>query len=153
MFTQVASGSAVTVADRAAAFGTALALRAAEADLVQFGTTHRRIEFTPGEPLPRIVERFWQMGDGNASDAVRARFHDHDRVVLVTDEPNGSAWQGPHPAATLPSRTPSYIWNVASTEPTPGHREDRRYVFAGLTDNAFDVVPLIEAAHRGEWPF
>jgi hypothetical protein len=47
MFTQVARGSAVTVADRAAVFGAALALRAEDADLVQFGTSHRQVEFAP----------------------------------------------------------------------------------------------------------
>jgi hypothetical protein len=43
MFTQVCRGSAVTVADRAAVFGTALALRAEEANLIQFGTSHCRV--------------------------------------------------------------------------------------------------------------
>ncbi len=152
MFTQVARGSAVTVADQAALFGTALALRAEEANLVQFGTTHHRIEFTPDESPATILGRFWQLGDGNAADAVSARFRGHDRVVIITDEPDGSAWQGPHPASALPAHTPSYIWNVASTGDghTPGHR---RHVFAGLTDGAFAVIPLIEAAHRGDWPF
>jgi hypothetical protein len=99
-----------------------------------------------------VLQRFWQLGDGNAADAVSARFRGHDRVVIITDEPDGSAWQGPHPAASLPSSTPSYIWNVASTahESAAGHR---RHVFSGLTDAAFDVIPLIQAAHRHEWPF
>ena len=69
------------------------------------------------------------------------------------DEPGGSAWQGPHPADAMPPQTPSYIWNVASTEPTSREQGDRRYVFSGLTDTAFDAIPLIEAADRGEWPF
>lgn len=153
MFTQVARCSAVTVADRAAVFGTALALRAEDADLVQFGTSHRQVEFAPGEPLPTVLERFWQLGDGNAADAVGAHFRGHDRVVIITDEPDGSAWQGPHPAAALPARTPSYIWNVAGTARTHDGADDRRYVFSGLTDAAFDVITLIETVHRGEWPF
>jgi hypothetical protein len=153
MFTQVTRGSAVTVADRAAVFGTALALRAAESDLVQFGTSHRGIVFDRAESLPTVLGRFWQLGDGNAAEAVRGRFRGHDRVVIVTDEPGGSAWQGPHPAAALPAATPSYIWNVATTEPTPRYLGDRRYVFSGLSDTAFDAIPLIEAAHRGQWPF
>lgn len=153
MFTQVTRGSAVTIADRAAVFGAALALRAAEADLVQFGASHRRVAFTSEESLPTVLQRFWQLSDGNAAEAVRSRFRHHDRVVIITDEPGGSAWQGPHPADALPSGTPSYIWNVASTEPTPREQDDRRYVFSGLTDTAFDAIPLIEAAGRGEWPF
>jgi hypothetical protein len=156
MFTQVARGSAVTLADRATVFGTALALRAEEANLVQFGTSHRRVEFTADDPLPAVLQRFWQLGDGNAADAVSARFRGHDRVVIITDEPDGSAWQGPHPAADLPHRTPCYIWNVASTarEFSAGRGGSGwRHVFSGLTDAAFDVIPLIEAAHHDEWPF
>ncbi len=152
MFTQVSRGSAVTVADRAAVFGTALALRAQQADLVQFGTSHSPVDFAADEPLQAVLQRFWQLGDGNAADAVRAHFNGHDRVVITTDELEGSAWQGPHPAAALPAETPSYIWNVASADRTrSGGR--RRYVFSGLTDAAFDVIPLIEAADRGTWPF
>jgi hypothetical protein len=153
MFTQVARGSAVTAANRAAVFGTALALRAENADLFQFGTSHRQVEFAAGEPLPAILQRFWPLGDGNAADAVGARFRGHDRVVIITDEPDGSAWQGPHPAATLPSRTPSYIWNVAGTARESRTANGRRYVFSGLTDAAFDLIPLIETVQRGEWPF
>jgi hypothetical protein len=153
MFTQVARGSAVTVADQAAVFGTALALRAEDAHLVQFGASHRQVEFATGDPLPRVLERFWQLGDGNAADAVRARFRGHDRVVIITDEPDGSAWQGPSPAATLPPRTPSYIWNVAGTVRELGNADGQRYVFSGLTDAAFDVIPLIDTTHRGQWPF
>ena len=87
---------------------------------------------------------------------VSSRFRGHDRVVIITEEPDGSAWQGPHPAADLPHRTPSYIWNVASTvhESSAEHSDGaRRYVFAGLADAAFDVIPLIEAAHHNAWPF
>jgi hypothetical protein len=153
MFTQVARGSAVTVADRAAVFGTALALRAEEANLVQFGTSHREVEFAAGEPLATVLPRFWQLGDGNAADAVAAHFRGHDRVVIITDEPDGSAWQGPRPAAVLPARTPSYLWNVAGTAGRPGHADGRRYVLSGLTDAAFDLIPLIETVHRGLRPF
>jgi hypothetical protein len=153
MFTQVARGSAVTVADRAAVFGAALALRAKDANLVQFGTSHRQVEFATDEPLLAVLQRFWQLGDGNAADAVGARFRGHDRVVIITDEPDGSAWQGPYPAAALPPQTPSYIWNVAGTARDLGNADGRRYVFSGLTDAAFDVIPLIETTHHGEWPF
>jgi hypothetical protein len=156
MFTQVTRGSAVTVADQAMVFGTALALRAHKADLIQFGTSHHRIDFTGDELLTAVLERFGHLGDGNAAEVVRARFDGHDRVVIVTDEPHGSAWQGSHPAAALPPSTPAYIWNVAATvdETTAGLRSDqRRHVFSGLTDGAFAVIPLIETADHFGWPF
>jgi hypothetical protein len=52
------------MADRATVFGTALALRACSADLVQFGTAHRQVTFSRGESLFSLAERFGEMGDG-----------------------------------------------------------------------------------------
>jgi hypothetical protein len=156
MFTQIARGSAATVADQAAVFGACLALRSADTTLVQFGTGHRPLAFSPGQSLTELLGRFGEMGDGNAAAAVRACFDQHDRIVIVTDEPHGSAWQGEHPAAAAPAGVPVYIWNVAGTpQPAaPGRAGIQgRYVFVGLSDAAFDVIPLIEAGRRGFWPF
>jgi hypothetical protein len=156
MFTQIARGSAATVADQAAVFGACLALRSADTTLVQFGTGHSPLLFSPGQSLTELLGRFGEMGDGNAAAAVRACFDRHDRIVIVTDEPHGSAWQGEHPAAAAPADVPVYIWNVAGTpQPAaPGRAAIQdRYVFAGLSDAAFDVIPLIEAGRRDFWPF
>jgi len=156
MFTQSARGSAVTVADQAAVFGACLALRSPGATLVQFGTDHRLVPFSSSQSLTEVLGRFGEMGDGNAAAAVRACFNRHDRIVIVTDEPNGSAWQGEHPAAAAPAGVPAYIWNVASTPQRAAPRPagiQGRHVFASLTDAAFDVIPLIEAARPGSWPF
>ena len=156
MFTQTARGSAATVADQASVFGACLALRSADTTLVQFGTGHSRLPFSLGQSLTELLGRFREMGDGNAAAAVRACFDRHDRIVIVTDEPHGSAWQGEHPAAAAPADVPVYIWNVAST-PQPGAPGragiQDRYVFVGLSDAAFDVIPLIEASRRDFWPF
>ena len=156
MFTQIARGSAATVADQAAVFGACLALRSAGATLVQFGTGHSPLLFSPGQSLTELLGRFREMGDGNAAAAVRACFDRHDRIVIVTDEPHGSAWQGEHPAAAAPADVPVYIWNVAGTSQpaAPGRAVIQdRYIFAGLSDAAFDVIPLIEAGRRDFWPF
>lgn len=93
------------------------------------------------------------------STSAAARDHPpppRDRVVIIIDEPDGSAWQRAHPAAHLPHQTPSSIWNVASAvrESSAEHSDGtRRYVFSGLADATFDVIPLIEAAHHNAWPF
>jgi hypothetical protein len=51
---------------------------------------------------------------------------------------------------------PVYIWNVAGT-PQPaapgGAVTQGRHVFAGLSDAAFNVIPLIEAGRHALWPF
>jgi hypothetical protein len=157
MFTQVARGSAATVADLAAVFGSCLALRSpASTTLVQFGTGHSPLPFTSGQSLTELLGLFGEMGDGNAAAAVRACYDGHDRVVIVTDEPHGSAWLGEHPAAAAPADVPVYIWNVAGTaQPAAADHAvgPGRHVFAGLTDAAFDVIPLIEAGRRDAWPF
>jgi hypothetical protein len=122
---------------------------------VQFGTAHRQVTFSPGESLFSLAGRFGEMGDGNAAAAVRERYDGQDRVVIVTDEPDGSAWQGEHPAAALPDHVPSYIWNVASAANGGGESMTgaRRHVFSGLTDGAFTVIPLREGGYRNFWPF
>ena len=156
MFTQIARGSAATVAEQGAVFGACLALRSADTTLVQFGTGHSPLPFSPGQSLTELLGRFGEMGDGNAATAVRACFDRHDRIVIVTDEPHGSAWQGEHPAAAAPADVPVYIWNVAGTpQPAASGRAviPGRYVFVGLSDAAFDVIPLIEAGLRDFWPF
>lgn len=150
MLTQIARGSAVTVADQATVFGSALALRSDFADLIQFGTSHQQVTFAPEEPLASVAARFGAMGDGNAAQVVRARYDGHDRVVIVTDEPNGSAWQGEHPTTAVPDGVPTYIWNVAAT---PQPSESVAFVFAGITDSAFHAIPLIESAGQAVWPF
>jgi hypothetical protein len=156
MFTQIARGSVATVADQAAVFGACLALRSAGTTLVQFGTGHSPLPLSPGQSLTELLGRFGEMGDGNAAAAVRACFDRHDRIVIVTDEPQGSAWQGEHPAAAAPADIPVYIWNVAGTpQPAaPGRAVTQgRHVFVGLSDTAFDVIPLIEAGSGDSWPF
>jgi len=156
MFTQITRGSAATVADQAAVFGACLALRSAGTTLVQFGTGHRPLPFSPGQGLTELLGRFGEMGDGNAAAAVRACFDQHDRIVIVTDEPHGSALQGEHPAAAAPAGVPVCIWNVAGTpQPAaPGRAVIQgRHVFTGLSDAAFKVIPLIEACRHDSWPF
>ncbi|WP_433229060.1 TROVE domain-containing protein [Actinomadura formosensis] len=150
MFTEATGNTAQTVAGRAATFARALALRAEQADLVQFGGTHARVPLQSGAGLRTVTERFREMADGDAAAAVRDCFDRHDRVVIVTGEPRGSARGQDDPVAALPAGVPSYIWDAAGAMRMPSL--PGRYVFRGLTDAAFEVIPLIESA-RVSWPF
>ncbi|HEX5494192.1 MAG TPA: TROVE domain-containing protein, partial [Mycobacteriales bacterium] len=80
--------SDLTRGDAAAIFGTALALRAEHADLVQFGTTSSKIELGLGQSLLRAIDKFGWLGGTATADAVRRWYRDgfHSRVVIVTDE-------------------------------------------------------------------
>ncbi|TNY35595.1 TROVE domain-containing protein [Thermomonospora catenispora] len=154
MFWPMSRHSKLTQADAAALFGTALALRAEQADLVEFGTDHRRVRFRRGESVLSVIERFGELGGTNTAAAVRAHYHRHDRVIIVTDE---QVWGGPNgadPTRAVPDRVPVYTWNLAGYR--AGHGPSgtgTRHTFGGLSDAAFAMIPLIERGQAADWPF
>ncbi|RFU38407.1 TROVE domain-containing protein, partial [Actinomadura logoneensis] len=150
MFGRPSARSELTAADTAAIFGTALALRAEKADLVQFGSGHERVPCRRGDPVLEVVQRFRDLGGTETAAALRARFRGHDRVVIVTDE---QAWGG-DPTAVVPRRVPVYTWNLVGYR--HGHAPSgtaTRHTFAGLSDAAFAMIPLIETGRTTGWPF
>ncbi|MFK4148985.1 TROVE domain-containing protein [Streptomyces sp. NPDC004065] len=145
--------SELTRADAAAVFGTALALRAADADLVEFGTSSRRVPFRTGESVLKVLDRFGDLGGTDTTEAVRRHYRGHDRVLIVTDEQYAPSRHG-DPTEQVPRRAPVYTWNLA------GHRAghgpsgtDGRHTFGGLSDAAFRMVPLLERARDADWPW
>ena len=62
MFDLPSADTALNRADSAAIFGTALAVRAEQADLIEFGTDSGRIEFGPDESVLRVLDRFHSLG-------------------------------------------------------------------------------------------
>lgn len=154
MFTRLSRRSVLTRADAAAVFGAALAVRAAAADLVEFGTDSRAVRVRRGESVLSLAGRFGNLGGTNTADAVRRHFRGHDRVVIVTDEQAWAGWRGAEPTAAVPARVPVYTFNLA------GHRHGHgpsgagnRHTFAGLTDQGFAAIPLLEAGRDQHWPF
>ncbi|WP_441250861.1 TROVE domain-containing protein [Kitasatospora sp. McL0602] len=140
-------------ADSAAVFGTALKLRAADADLVQFGTGSAVVKVGRGEPVLRVLERFGNLGGTETATAVRNHYRDHDRVVIVTDEQAYGSWGG-NALADLPAHIPAYTWNLAGYR--AGHAPSggaHRHTFGGLTDAAFRLIPLLEAGRDAAWPW
>lgn len=145
--------SDLTRADAAALFGTALAVRAESADLVEFGTKSALVRLARGESVLKSLGRFHELGGTNTADAVRRWYKGHDRVVIVTDE---QAWagRGAEPTRDISCRTPVYTWNLAGYQ--AGHGPSGvpgRHTFGGLSDAAFGLIPLIEAGQRADWPF
>ncbi|MFE2049055.1 TROVE domain-containing protein [Streptomyces sp. NPDC059459] len=152
-YSRLSDRSELNRADAAAVFGTALALRAADADLVEFGTSSNRVEYRKGESVLRILERFGDLGGTDTTEAVRRHYRKHDRVLIVTDEQYAYNRHG-DPTEQVPERVPVYTWNLA------GHRaghgpsgRDNRHTFGGLSDAAFRMVPLLEAARDADWPW
>ncbi|TDC55044.1 TROVE domain-containing protein [Actinomadura sp. KC345] len=154
MFGGVSQKSGLDRADSAAVFGTALALRAASADLVEFGTSHQRVEVRRGESLLKALERFHSLGGTNTAEAVRAHYGGHDRVVIVTDEQAWGGHRGADPTGQVPAEVPVYTWNLAGYRYGHGPSGDRhRHTFGGLSDAAFRQIPLLEASRSATWPW
>ena len=154
MFDRPSEQTQLNRADSAAIFGTALKVRAAEADLVEFGTGSRVIEVGRGEAVLRVLERFSSLGGTNTAEAVRTHYRGHDRVVIVTDEQTGSGYRGSDPLAAVPAHVPVYTWNLAGY--TLGHGPSggaNRHTFGGLSDAAFRLIPLLEAGSDTGWPW
>ncbi|MEU0585098.1 TROVE domain-containing protein [Streptomyces sp. NPDC006132] len=152
-WSRLSDRSKLTWADAAAVFGTALALRAERADLVQFGSTSERVAFRTGESVLKVLDRFGDLGGTDTTEAVRRHYRKHDRVLIVTDEQYTRHHRG-DPTEQVPADVPVYTWNLA------GHRAGHgpsgtgnRHTFGGLSDAAFRMVPLIEASRDADWPW
>jgi hypothetical protein len=147
--------------DAAAVFGIALGLRCGFVDVVSFsggswgGRSTKQFPLKGGESLLKSVERwksdgYFLNGGTDTVGALRKHFANHDRVVIVTDEQAGSGDVG----KALPANVPMYTWNLAGYE--KGHApsgSDNRHAFGGLTDQAFRMIPLLEAGKNATWPF
>lgn len=142
----------ISNADVAKMFGSALALRAADATLVGYGHSNYRVRFDRGEALLRVMGKFRQESGTDAYSAAREHFDRHDRIVVVTDgENNGSlrSWE----QAGVPVRLPIYTWNIAGYRLSQDPGGPNRHTFGGLTDQAFRMIPLLEAGKSQTWPW
>ncbi|MEU2056309.1 TROVE domain-containing protein [Streptomyces bungoensis] len=152
-YSRLSDRSELTRADAAAIFGTALALRAADADLVEFGTTSKRLSFERGESVLKILGRFGDLGGTDTTSAIRAHYRGQDRVLIVTDEQYTHHRHG-DPTRQVPAHVPVYTWNLAGYRAGHGPSGTAdRHTFGGLSDAAFRMVPLLEAARDARWPW
>ncbi|MEV4947068.1 TROVE domain-containing protein [Streptomyces sp. NPDC053755] len=148
----VSERSTLTRADAAAVFGSALALRAEQADLVEFGWSSKVVPYRAGEPVLEMAERFHRLGGTSTATAVRTHYSGHDRVLVVTDE-QASPYGPGGPAEPVPEDIPVYTWNLAGYQPAHGPAGPHRHTFGGLTDAAFRMVGLVESGRRAAWPW
>jgi hypothetical protein len=139
----------LTRADAAAVFGTALALRAQRADLVEFGTLSNSIRLRPEDSVLDAVGRFTNCGGTSTARAVEKHYAGHDRVVVITDE---QAYGSSTPVfAPIPARVPVYTWNLVGYARCHAATGPYRHVFGGLTDAAFRMISHIEAGGDTGW--
>ncbi|WP_327716377.1 TROVE domain-containing protein [Streptomyces sp. NBC_00490] len=153
MWARLSDRSELNRADAAAIFGTALALRAEQADLVEFGTTSRNLAYDNGESVLKILGRFGDLGGTDTTSAVRAHYRGQDRVLIVTDEQYTFNRHG-DPTQQVPDHVPVYTWNLAGYRAGHGPSgKANRHTFGGLSDAAFRMVPLLESARDADWPW
>ncbi|SDZ38062.1 hypothetical protein SAMN05421504_11454 [Amycolatopsis xylanica] len=107
--------------------------------MAKFNTAVRTTTYEGGAGYPRDVKiELFLLAVSN------------DRVVIVTDEQDAYG----DVSTSLPSSVPIYTWNLAGYR--YGHTPvgaPNRYTFGGLTDQAFRMIPLIEAGETARWPF
>jgi hypothetical protein len=155
MFTAVGGAQDLTRADTAAIFGIALAKRAENATLVQYGEAwgagvhSEEIKVTSRTSILPTLKKFRGMGGTDTVGAVRRHLTDHDRVVIITDEQYGYT----DPAVAIPAKTPLYTWNLAGYRVGGKAGSEKRHTFGGLTDKAFQQIGLIEAGQNAVWPW
>jgi hypothetical protein len=141
----------LTFADTAALFGSALALRAESANLVQFGSNSQGVAFDRIESPLQLVERFGNMGGTRTGHAIQANYAGHDRVIILTDEQAQD--DCPDPTAFVPAHVPVFTWNLVGYKLGQAPVKDNRYVAAGLTDQGFSMIPILENGDQGKWPW
>lgn len=158
MFTPNGGVSDLNRADSAALFGTALALRAENADLVQYGSAYWRnqasmkVDFRKGDSILPLLDKFENMGGTDTTLAIQTNLTDHDRIVLITDE-QYNGW-GSNPESAVPAKLPMYTWNLGGYREAHGTSgSKKRHTFGGLTDKGFQMIPLIEAGQTQKWPW
>ncbi|MFF3998504.1 TROVE domain-containing protein [Streptomyces cyaneofuscatus] len=157
--------SDITLAEQAAVFGSALALRAEKPTLVEFGGDSKKIDVPKGGSVLRLIGQYGQIDGTDIPTAVKKHWFAHDRIVIVTDEQTRPGWlpsnmwgHGGMRETSIddlvPRNVPVYMWNMAGYKagamPTG---IGNRHAMGGLTDQAFRTIPLLEAGRDATWPW
>ena len=136
--------------EAAAVFGSALALRAENADLYEWGSGFRRIEFTRGDSVLTTAGKLGGQGGTDLRNAIQGTYRRgyHDRIVILTDEQSHSTWAG-----GIDQGTNVHVWNLAGYRfgAVPGL--PRYYVWGGLSDQCFTLMQHVEAGGDAAWPW
>lgn len=149
------NSSDLSDADKAALFGIALALRAEDAKLVQFGTSDEEVKFSKGDSILTTLRKFKNLGGTNTYQAIGNNItEDFDRVINLTDEQTYHSFYGGGVASDLvPRTTPYYVFNLVGYRSGEKVDGNNRYTFGGLTDQCFSLIPLLEAGKDCNWPW
>lgn len=155
----------ISRADQAAIFGCALAVRAEKAMLVEFGRESRVIPLLNWSSILPLVDQFGKIVGTDIPAAIKRHYDNHDRVIVLTDEqtragyfPSNMRYYGGMEEtpidALVPMDVPVYMWNFAGyTASAMPSGSNARFTLGGLTDQAFKLIPMLEAGAAGVWPW
>jgi len=171
MFQSFSKNTDLTFADSAAIFGSALALRAENATLVQFGSSSVAVPFKKSDSVLKTIEKFSSLGGTATYDAIKNHFDPkkHTRVVLITDEQangfyhrlngnNANYWSGydrvqGNVLDAVPANVPTFTWNLEGYAAGHGESKPNRTYLGGLSDQAFKLIPILESGRDAGWPW
>lgn len=158
MWHEQSKNTQMNFADSAAIFGAALALRAENATLVQYGDLSEVIEFKKSTSVLNLVNKFKGMGSTATVNALQKHFDgSYDRVVLITDE-QADSYRGYYgsstvtPSEAIPANVPLYTFNLVGYA-AGSEEKANRVTLGGLTDQSFKLIPLLEAGYSAGWPW
>lgn len=155
MYTRVSERSELARWEQAALFGSALAVRCEDVVLARYGTETARCDVLPNV-LETVTTQFPSMGGTYTAKCTRtwlANANDErrpfQRVVVITDEGSHGASVG----NVVPKDTHLFTWNLGGAAVAHAESGPYRHTFGGLTDQAFRMIPFIEAGVTQSWPF
>lgn len=150
MFGLLSKNTSMNYADSAALFGSALAVRAEKATLVEFGTSSNEVKFSKNSSVLALTNSFSGLGGTATEAAIKKHFtKEFDRVIIITDEQY--SWR--EPTDVVPENVPVYTFNLAGYK--YGHKVGsvNRITIGGLQDQSFALIPLLEAGASATWPW
>jgi len=157
MQTPISGHSGVQAFEIGAVFAAAVADAAARAggtaDLVLYATGSARQKVHPSvlRTVQDVAGRIGEVGHGTDTWKNAKRWFDgHDRVFVFTDMQDhpGNARSG---VDRWPC--PIYVWDLRGYGKANLDTGRGRYLFAGFTDAAFRLVPLLESGRDAAWPW
>jgi hypothetical protein len=156
MWHENSKNTKMNFADSAAIFGAALALRAEDATLVQYGDTSEEIKFNKNASVLSLIDQFKGLGGTATGKAMQTHYNSSDdRVILITDEQaNGFSGWGSRVSASdvVSANTPLYTFNLVGYKAGAAEKANR-VTLGGLTDQSFKLIPLLEAGRDAGWPW
>lgn len=146
MWDRLSSRSQMNRVDAANVFAGAIARRS-HADVWAYGDSMHQVEVRSVLGLCKLAKNL----DGTEtwrSTAEAWSRGKYDRVVIITDEQSRDS-----EGNVIPRNVPVYVWNLAGYGRSTLKPGSGRYVLGGLSDAAFNVIPMLERGEDAPWPW